>query len=388
MFTAPASLASPAANRVGQASSSRGPLPEPEALHPTLWRASQLARSRDAALPTGYALLDAELPGGGWPVRSLTELLLPHPGVGEWRLLAPVLARIAHAGRTLMLIDPPATLHAPALEALGVPARQLVLVRARDRPSPSHGRPKMGLLPLGGTARSAQGAPTPSHGHPKMGLLPLGGTARSAQGAPTPSHGRARELLPAADMLWALEQALKSGHVGAVLAWLPAQVRADTLRRLQLAAQAHQGPAFVLRHSAVRQQPSPAPLRLMLSSGSAVGAGPGAEGVGMRNAAAAADRLLLHIVKRRGPAAVRPLCIELPPVLRGGRGAPARAAPPGEPARAAPASSAPAGAASLTAGATAGTALAPGVLASAAATGARGETLLEAVATSSEGSLG
>ena len=56
-----------------------------------------------------------------------------------------------------------------------------------------------------------------------------------------------RQLLPQADVLWALEQALKSGHVGAVLAWLPAPVKADALRRLQLAAQAHDGPAFIFR---------------------------------------------------------------------------------------------------------------------------------------------
>ncbi len=51
--------------------------------------------------------------------------------------------------------------------------------------STSHGRPKKGSLPLGGTAQSAKGAPMPtSHGRPKKGSLPHGGTARSAKGAP------------------------------------------------------------------------------------------------------------------------------------------------------------------------------------------------------------
>jgi hypothetical protein len=72
--------------------------------------------------------------------------------------------------------------------------------------------------------------------------------------------------LPAADVLWALEQTLKSGHVGAVLAWLPARLPADALRRLQLAAQSHPGPVFLLRDATLRSQPSAAPLRLLLAS--------------------------------------------------------------------------------------------------------------------------
>jgi protein ImuA len=54
----------------------------PESLHPTLWLGHQLARHGDAAVASGFAALDAQLPGAGWPRRALTELLLPHPGVG------------------------------------------------------------------------------------------------------------------------------------------------------------------------------------------------------------------------------------------------------------------------------------------------------------------
>src|SRR5512141_2939806 len=61
----------------------------PESLHPALWLGHQMARHADAAVPTGFPVLDAQLPGAGWPRRALTELLLPHPGVGEIRLLAP-----------------------------------------------------------------------------------------------------------------------------------------------------------------------------------------------------------------------------------------------------------------------------------------------------------
>lgn len=52
----------------------------PQDLHPALWLGHQLGRARDDGLPSGFAALDAQLPGGGWPRRALTELLLPHPG--------------------------------------------------------------------------------------------------------------------------------------------------------------------------------------------------------------------------------------------------------------------------------------------------------------------
>ncbi len=219
------------------------PGPAPEALHPALWRAHQLGRPGVAVQASGFAELDAQLPGGGWPLQTLTELLLPHAGVGELRLLAPVLVALQHQQRSLMWFDPPATPCAWALSALGIDMRQLVVVRSRA-------------------------------------LI----------------KGRARERLPAADVLWALEQALKSGHVGAVLAWLPARLPADALRRLQLAAQAHDGVAFLLRDAALRNQPSPAPLRLQLAS-----AGP--------------DVLRVTLLKRRGPPLAQPLVLALPAVL-------------------------------------------------------------------------
>ncbi|HDR9613290.1 TPA: recombinase RecA, partial [Burkholderia aenigmatica] len=60
----------------------------PESLHPSLWRGSQLARGGPRTIDTGFASLSAELPGGGWPVGGLVELLAAQPGCGEMRLLA------------------------------------------------------------------------------------------------------------------------------------------------------------------------------------------------------------------------------------------------------------------------------------------------------------
>ena len=222
-----------------------------EDLHPALWRAHQVggaaSHTGGAVAASGYDELDAQLPGGGWPAGVLTELLLPHAGVGELRLLAPVLGALQGQQRGVMWFDPPAAPCAWALSALGIDVRQLVVVRSRQALS---GRVK----------------------------------------------GAARSKLPAADILWALEHALKSGHLGAALAWLPARLPADALRRLQLAAQAHDGPVFLLRDVQERSRASPAPLRLLLAS-----AGP--------------DLLRVQLLKRRGPPLATALTLALAPVL-------------------------------------------------------------------------
>jgi protein ImuA len=212
------------------------PVPAPETLHPSLWLGHQLGRNVEQAVSSGFVLLDAQLPGGGWPRKVLTELLLPHPGVGEIRLLAPSLAAAQRSGRLVMLFDPPAHLSAQALAQLGLDVAQLLVISTRAR------------------------------------------------------------VIPGSDSLWALEQALKSGHVGAVLAWLPPRLRAERLRRLQIAAQAHDGPAFVLREMAAQQCPTAAPLRLALRPGGA-------------------DVLAVQVLKRRGPPLPTPLHLALPPVL-------------------------------------------------------------------------
>ena len=78
----------------------------PDQIHPSLWRANQLAGSTLPARPTGHAPLDAQLPGGGWPLGGLTELFCAQAGIGELRLLAPALARLDPA-RTVVLLQPP-----------------------------------------------------------------------------------------------------------------------------------------------------------------------------------------------------------------------------------------------------------------------------------------
>ena len=209
---------------------------EPHTLHPDLWLGHQLGRTGSQVVSTGFAALDAQLPGGGWPRRALSELLLPHAGIGEMRLVAPCLVATQAAGRLVMIFDPPASLCAGALGQLGFAVDDLLVI-----------------------------------------------------------HTRAR-VIPGSDSLWALEQALKSGHVGAVIAWLPPRLRAERLRRLQLAAHNHDGAAFVMREVAASARPTASPLRLGLRAGGA-------------------DRLQVSVLKRRGPPLEADLQLELPAVL-------------------------------------------------------------------------
>ncbi len=99
--------------------------------HPAIWRGGDCA-PEPAALPTGFAPLDAVLPGGGWPGNALTEVLLAREGIGEMRLALPTLARLTRAGHEVAWIAPPYRPYAPALAAAGIDLARLALVRCRD----------------------------------------------------------------------------------------------------------------------------------------------------------------------------------------------------------------------------------------------------------------
>lgn len=74
-------------------------------IHGALWHASQLAPSQGRYTDTGFTQLSAELPGAGWPLGNLIELLVQQPGVGELQLLRPALSRLS--ARSVMLVQPP-----------------------------------------------------------------------------------------------------------------------------------------------------------------------------------------------------------------------------------------------------------------------------------------
>jgi hypothetical protein len=82
--------------------------------------------------PSGFAELDARLPGGGWPVGAVCELLLETMGIGELGLLVPALARLAQAGRYIAWIAPPYLPYAPALAQAGLALKHVLVVQTRS----------------------------------------------------------------------------------------------------------------------------------------------------------------------------------------------------------------------------------------------------------------
>jgi protein ImuA len=156
--------------------------------------------AEEAALPTGHAALDAQLPGGGWPVGSMVEVLQQRAGPHGWQLLLPGLAQaIIRKAGPVVLVGAPYEPFGPSLQAQGLPGERLLCVRAEK----------------------------------------------------------------SAARLWAAEQALRCAEIAAVLAWLP-QAKGGELRRLHMAAQQQRHLLFVFRGLDARHDASPARLRLLV----------------------------------------------------------------------------------------------------------------------------
>lgn len=189
----------------------------PPDIEAALWRGGELGSPVTSVISSGFDALDAELPGGGWPCHSLTEILQPQPTVAEWRLLAPALRQVVAGGGHIVVVGPPKAPHLPGLKHAGLDERHLVWIQAE---------------------------------------------------AP-------------AERLWVAEQLIRANAAGALVAWLP-QARQEQIRRLQVGAQACDGPVFLCRPAAALHEPSAAPLRVQLTFG--------------------LDwELRLHLLKRKGP---------------------------------------------------------------------------------------
>ena len=224
---------------------------------PHVWRGADWiqAEAHADARSTGFALLDQELPGQGWPRGQLVELLVDQPGIGELGLLLPALAAVTHAGRSCVWVLP-------------CPGRIAHPGRIRQRPAVrGHG----------------------AHALPYAPALVEAGIdlARNIFVKP----------LTTRESGWALEQSLRTAHLGALLGWLPdsAGVDADfrALRRLHLLAQRHQALVFILRPTRCAQAPSPAALRLHLHN----------EG----------GQLQVRVLKRRGRPLLEPVTLQIHP---------------------------------------------------------------------------
>ena len=179
---------------------------------PGVWHADELSGGALRTQLTGHDLLDAELPGGGWPLGAMTELLAS-PEAPVWSLMLPALAaQWQTQGEAVALISPPHEPFLPALAAAGLPPGAVIWVRAP-------------------------------------------GSARA-------SHQNASQAA-----LWAAEQSLRCADVGAVVAWLPGARTVD-LRRLQAAAARRADTLlFVLRPESAAGSASPARVRLSVQGG-------------------------------------------------------------------------------------------------------------------------
>ena len=185
-----------------------------------VWRGADWQSANDDAsvktLSSGHAGLDAELPGGGWPLGAMSEILLPAWSHPEWSLVARALAQRldGRPQQRAVLVAPPLPVFTPFAEICGVRARQLCCV------------------------------------HPQPAAV------AAARGGP-------KKVVGDAASIWVSEQALRCRDVAAVLAWLPA-AQSPALRRLQLLAAQQRQLLWVFRPEQARTQSSPAPLRLWL----------------------------------------------------------------------------------------------------------------------------
>ena len=173
---------------------------------PGLWkgRSAQHERLGENAIDTGFAALNNLLPTGGWPLRAVVEIVVQSWGNGELQLLLPLISRLTGDHSHVGIIAPPYLLYAPALIQAGITLSQLVVV---DVPNSQQGQKSQ----------------------------------------------RAK------DIWWSAEKLLSSADCPLVLIW-PMQWEVAQVRRLQLAADAGNGMAVLLRCG----QPMDTPVALRL----------------------------------------------------------------------------------------------------------------------------
>lgn len=101
---------------------------------PLLWRGADRCDETLPTIPSGFDPLDAALPGGGWPANVLMEMVVPAWGIGELRLLLPLMRALQRQGGWLVWITPPYLPYAPALADLGIDLSRVLLIEPkRDR---------------------------------------------------------------------------------------------------------------------------------------------------------------------------------------------------------------------------------------------------------------
>ena len=100
---------------------------------PGVWRGGELESACHAVVSTGHVALDRELPGGGWPTGTLSEVLHDGVGIGEIGFLSEAMARASEGDRMIAWINPPYVPYAPALAQMGLALERCLVVRPANK---------------------------------------------------------------------------------------------------------------------------------------------------------------------------------------------------------------------------------------------------------------
>jgi protein ImuA len=153
----------------------------------------------EQTIATGFDTLDAQLYNSGWPLGGCIEVISDQCGLDAMGVFMPTMKKLSGQSRWQVFIDPPYTPYAPLLAGEGIDLQEIMLVHPRNRE----------------------------------------------------------------ELLWSIEQALRSSTCSTVFAWLGAtDYRYAELRKIQLAAASHGTLAILFRSSDALAQPSPASLKI------------------------------------------------------------------------------------------------------------------------------
>lgn len=135
----------------------------------------------------------------GWPLGNLIEIIPQQTGIGELSILLPSLAHISQNQQWILFAGPPHIPYAPGLAGLGIDISKIIVTQTNS-------------------------------------LLDTG---------------------------WCMEQALKSGTLGAVIGWLP-KINDQLIRRLQLTLDAQKVLCAFFTKPSKTEKSNPTPWRIIV----------------------------------------------------------------------------------------------------------------------------
>lgn len=96
-------------------------------IHKDLWKGPGKLKE-SSSISTGYSQLDQYLPGGGWPIGALTEILLANTEQPPLWLIVPALAKLECEKRWQAWIAPTGIPYAPAIANTGIDISKTLVI--------------------------------------------------------------------------------------------------------------------------------------------------------------------------------------------------------------------------------------------------------------------